>query len=310
MVNRLIRKVSNNVSITAQLAWFVVISTFILLGILVYISYTINMYTLQSIDKILSSKISNQTNLKDLQELQKSTTDFLLGLFNILLPVLGAWVGTIVAFYFGSKHLEKAHEVIEKSLTKERLSRITIKELLDKYPEAKNVISANYNDPMDKIIEKLNDPQIKNGPLLILKDDKPFGMFYKLHLVNIYEELNKIIKQQSESKEIATKEEIKAAIENGKFGLTKIIPYDLLNEAIKETEFNKLTKYIHDFITNKKWTEEGIKNYAELRYDDTLLEAQRLMRSISDHPAVRGLVIENGKVVGIIDHDMISSQIE
>ncbi|HZI72125.1 MAG TPA: hypothetical protein VFD60_13295, partial [Nitrososphaeraceae archaeon] len=53
------------------------------------------------------STSSNLTNQRDMiAEFDRSNTT----LFNILLPVFGAWVGVVVTFYFGSEQARKAQE--------------------------------------------------------------------------------------------------------------------------------------------------------------------------------------------------------
>lgn len=96
-------------------------------------------------------------------------------------------IGAILAFYFGSKNLEKAHELVEK------------------YPEAKMLSQLITMIQCMRIIEKVKPSSNKIWTTLILKENKPFGMFYRLHLLNIYENLNGIIKQGKKSNSIPLK---------------------------------------------------------------------------------------------------------
>jgi hypothetical protein len=79
---------------------------------------------------------------------------------------------------------------------------------------------------------------------------------------------------------------------------------------MKETKpFNQFIKdnSIVDEITDKKWTESGVKNYAEVSLDDTLLRAREKMKNISSKQKVRGLVLNNqGQPVGVITYDLFS----
>jgi hypothetical protein len=61
-----------------------------------------------------------------------------------------------------------------------------------------------------------------------------------------------------------------------------------------------------EFVTKKKWDKNGIINYAKLQRNTSLLEAKSLMAQISDKVNdVVGLVIEDGKLIGIITYDII-----
>jgi hypothetical protein len=61
-----------------------------------------------------------------------------------------------------------------------------------------------------------------------------------------------------------------------------------------------------EFVTKKKWDKNGINNYAKLQLNTTLLEAKNLMTQISDKiNDLLGLVMDNGKLIGVISYDMI-----
>lgn len=197
-------------------------------------------------------------------------------LTNLIIPLIGAWVGTVIAFYFGAENLQKAQETIDR-LIRGRLRSKTIRELLDEYPSAKNVITMNIDDKttIGEVKNELGNPKLKGGPLvLITEDDKIFGLFYHQHLTELYNNI------------LATSNNNINAILNCKF-------LDHIDG-------------IQDFITDGKWSKkEGIVNYANLTLGMTLETARELLESISDNAEVRGLVIENGNIAGIIDHEMI-----
>lgn len=189
---------------------------------------------------------------------------------NLIIPLIGAWVGAIIAFYFQSENLQKAQETIDKLLVR-RLRSTTIKELLAKYPSARDVKSTDVDDntTIGDIKNELNEPKLKGGPLVIRKrkDGKVFGLLYHQHLTSLYHKHKNL---QS----------------NDKF-LDKI-------------------GGVQDFLTGRKWDREhGIENYAKLSLDDSLEIAKNKLRSISGSAEVRGLVFDGDNLKAIVDHEMV-----
>jgi hypothetical protein len=75
------------------------------------------------------------------------------------------------------------------------------------------------------------------------------------------------------------------------------------DNIVLDTVVEKITK---EFVTKKKWDKNGINNYAKLQNNTSLLQAKNLMGQISDKVNdVLGLVIESGKVIGVVTYDMI-----
>jgi len=74
-------------------------------------------------------------------------------LFNILLPVFGAWVGVVIAFYFGSQQKKRVQDTLEKVITpEEKLSGTKVRQLLDKYPSIKNIHKVTLEDTIKDVI--------------------------------------------------------------------------------------------------------------------------------------------------------------
>ncbi len=254
------------------LALIIITSAFAIIATMLYMEHSVLSSALEQMSKnpdIFKNKNQTENFRETFEKVQRSNID----LFNILLPVFGAWVGAVVAFYFTSEHLKKAQDTIDK-LTKpeEILDKITVEELLDEYPAAKDVISLKIdpNTKMDEIQKALDNTKLKGGPLLIVdKKQKPLGLLFGSHLYQA----------------MVTK---------------KINPTDFPNSVFIDS-----IDGVKDFITDDNWTKQGIRNFAELKLNHKLSEAQKLMRYISPNNAVRGLVIENEKLMGIIDHEMI-----
>lgn len=260
------------------LALIIITAAFILIGAMLSMEHSLTTSALDQMSKNpqIFTNTTHTQNFKDtVEKIQQSN----ISVFNILLPVFGAWVGAVVAFHFGKENLNKAQETIKTLSRKPEdiLKEITIAQLLNDYPTAKNVISFTIKDTIKTLMDEFKvSPQ---WPLLIVNDkeqQKPLGMLYRSDL---QEALLAANLKPDDSKS--------------------------LEDIIKDEKIG-----VKDFITNKKWTVDRVKNFAELKLNYNLLVAQSLMKSISDHPAVRGVVIENERAVAIVDYEMISSKIK
>jgi len=58
--------------------------------------------------------------------------------FNSLLPLLGTWVGTVLAYYFSSKNFESASESVERLVnltTEQKLGQMVVEKEMMRFPE-------------------------------------------------------------------------------------------------------------------------------------------------------------------------------
>lgn len=228
---------------------------------------------------------SNTANIKDLIDKVDSSNQTI---FNILLPVFGAWVGVVVAFYFGTEQAKKAQDALKEqaksaddllvkalSLDKDKLAKHTVSELLKKYPSASDVaVVVNLTDHLKQVLEKFKLHGFSN--LVVVnkeQPDKPLGILYYLDLLRT----DKIL--------------------SNKFN------------DIETTQLKEIIVEIHkDFVTNEQWSPSGLVNYAELQTNVTLLEAINRMSTVGINNKVNdvlGLVIEGGKMIGVVTYDMI-----
>jgi hypothetical protein len=249
----------------------------------------------------LYEKIINNTNkyspktddiLDSFQIFYRESNAANTNMLSILLPVFGAWVGAIIAFYYGNKNFEKlsqgyrdAVDVISTSITDStKLSILKAGEILEKNPEYKKVSQAKISDQVGNSFKDI-------GPAFLLKDDenKPLGFIYREDI---------LIKVK------ITEDDLQKVTDNFKDFFKK-----------KKEENNPII----DEITGKMWTETGLennlKNYIELNLSDTLLTARDKMRVLSEKQKVRCLVLDNQRqITGIITYDLIakaqSDQIE
>jgi hypothetical protein len=102
-----------------------------------------------------------------IQTADATITDRAQTVFNAVLPLLGTWVGTILAFYFAKDNFEAA------SRSTERLVRMTPQDQLQSTPVMAAMVSKNRmffkDDPAAKLVDvlaELTDKEMKRLPVL------------------------------------------------------------------------------------------------------------------------------------------------
>jgi len=100
--------------------------------------------------------VNNETATKNLNSTIEKVNAQNQMVFNILLPVFAAWVATVVAFYFGSENTEKLQNANTTltNLLSGKVDNVTLKELLDKYPESKEIQFVKYSDTVEASYNK------------------------------------------------------------------------------------------------------------------------------------------------------------
>jgi hypothetical protein len=258
-----------------RLSRYIIIGAFVFIGVMLVVHFV----TLQSVIIRPNTRINDTNSLIDKVDTSNQT------IFNILLPIFGAWVGVVVAFYFSTEQAKRAqetlreqaistHETLIKALSRDeqRLANITVEQSLNQYPSAKNVSTVTLKDTLTKVLESFGD--FSNIVVLNEPGGHLLGVLYKSDLLEIED-----VKKQDITEPQNT------------------------DNIILDTIIEKITK---EFVTKKKWDKSGINNYAKLQNNTSLLEAKSLMGQISDKVNdVLGIVIETGKVIGVITYDMI-----
>jgi hypothetical protein len=249
-----------------SLSRIIILAAFVMIGGMLIIHYT-------TVNIVITHNANNATAVTGiLDRLDRSNQT----LFNILLPVFGAWVGVVVAFYFGSEQAKRAQEAQEKlvkalSPGEEKLSTIKVEDLLNKYPNTKKIQKVTLEDKIKDVITSFGDL----SDVLVVKDDKPLGILYKIDLF---------------SKTELAKQDIALSYE----------------KPLKEI----IAQITDEFITKKKWDiDKGITNLAEVKPDDNLLHARQKMYHISTQVNdVRCVVTDTGgKAIGIFSYDSIAA---
>jgi CBS domain-containing protein len=264
------------------LALLIIVPAFILIAYMLLIQQgTIN-NALSSVRDLNSSAATSDTRIDALTGFYREINQANQNMFALMTTVFGAWVAAVVAFYFGTKSLaktqdslDKQSEAIGKALpSQQKLSGMTVAQLLDENDTAKNVITVTMQTNIGEVRKKFTDNKDLTNVLVVDVNQKPLGLLY-----------------QNDLAQLLIKDEKPDAID-GK-------PLEERIENIKD-----------DFVTHTPWNKTtGVKNYAELRLTDNLQIAQSAMQATgAGGPKVRGVVLDTqGKVIGIVDYTMISS---
>jgi hypothetical protein len=273
-------KTASTSSLQLLLALIIVVAAFLLIGVMLSIQYSTTNLAISNYGK-QTDKEKNGTLIitEVLQSLDRSNQT----LFNILLPVFGAWVGVVVTFFFASEQTKKAQEVqqsLQQSLVQalspeeEKLSKIKVEDLLNKYPAARNVRKVTLDNTIKEVLDSFGD---LSNVLVVDKEGKPLGILYKADLLGIFGKKD-----------------------------TKIDAH--YNEPLR----NHIGSITEDFIKKTQWSETGIRNYATLALNTTLLSATEKMNAISDQVNdVVGLVMDtNGIPISVVTYDMIVGYIK
>lgn len=156
--------------------------------ILIVVMLGIQSATVGSIGSIIE-RISNTADapkIEALNELFDRTERSNQTLFNILLPVFGAWVGVVIAFYFGAEQTKRAQDALEKALSpEEKLSGIKVEKMLVDTPSAKDIKTIS----MKQTVKEVNGSFGNLSNLLAVDDhQKPLGILYKVDFLENFKE--------------------------------------------------------------------------------------------------------------------------
>jgi CBS domain-containing protein len=213
---------------------------------------------------------TNEQNPEVIKEIHLSNQT----VFNILLPVFGAWVGAVVAFYFGAENLQKAHDTLEKALSgKEKLATKTVSDMLNELPETKNLETVTLDMTVSQVNEKMKK---YHNVLVVDSGNKPLGVLYEWDFLD---------------KEKASPTLIEGITDGAQ--LKDVI--GKIKEPIREQPWDVV---------------KGVQNFAAVYRDDTLLEVKGKLESLSkeETTAVRGIIVEDkeGTVIGTVNFLMLS----
>jgi hypothetical protein len=270
--------------------------------------------------------VSEKTISESKIEFWNTISDSVNTLTNILIPVLAAWVGGVVAYYFGSKQAENASiqqaNVIEavRGDKTDFLSSKTVEDLIDdEDPSLKNFMSVTINDKINPDFQKkiedqghvvvfFDVPKWKNAKLSEENLSMSFSKYVNLPLGVLYEgdvyALDNYDDYYNDNSDKALT--LGEMIEGKKNVSTE--DQGTSNEILRKRRTIRLI----DTITNKPWSanpETRMDNFAEIYLSDTLRDAKAKLVDVGSNPDnAKGLVLDDdGKVVAVIsNHDILS----
>lgn len=206
-------------------------------------------------------------------EIEGSNQNF----FNILLPLFGAWIGTIIAFYYGKENAERAYKSLseaQKSIDKfvgiGTITKANLAEVIDRNPFCKDVRVAKLSQTVKDVFDRAGDGDVSN--VLIVDDNE--NILGLLYISDIHSFL--------------AKEGVKrATIENRRLA-------DFFNE-----------NDVIDNLTKEKWSGKGIKNYIPIAIAETAEDVAKKMLNSQFGLSARGIVTRGKKPYAIITYDML-----
>jgi hypothetical protein len=242
---------------------------------------------MEMFNKLTTNVPTNSQSTKDLfesfqtynREVNASNTNLL----SILLPVIGAWVGAILAFYYGNKNIDKITESIKAATVlpddEDKLANMKVGDILDKFPEYKDVITAKISESVGASYS--NVPEKATNLLLLDDSDRPLGIIYKTDFT-----------RNTAIKEVQIRSEASSFANFFTSMITAGTP-------------------IKDIITEQIWTSNGLdkgkNNYAHIDKNDNLLQARIKMREVSLRQEMKGVILEGDKILGIITYELFSN---
>jgi len=257
----MLRGIQYNVSDKLGIVLIGIVS--ILIGFLIFQNYSMTNIQLTNV----GNYADNSTERIDLiDKINSSFTNF----FNVLIPVFGAWIGAIIAFYFGAKNNENVYHSFAQAqqsvseaigLTTGRVK--TVKDIIETKAECKNIIKSDLTENIKTMLDKTKE--IDN--VLIMSNNKPKAILY---LKDLYQTVTKDAILQNHQKDT-----VETVLQNYK-------PKD----SIKQFEWSN-----GNIITN----------YATLRLSDSVNEAITKLKVVKDDPNVRGIIFENDEPFGIVN---------
>ncbi|MGI0082881.1 MAG: hypothetical protein ACREAF_03435 [Nitrosopumilaceae archaeon] len=291
------------------IAVILIAPVFIIFGVILVMHWGYVSQILTLTEELMDN--SNQTIQAKQEFLEKMTNTVdrtNQNIYNILIPVFAAWVGAVVAFYFGSRQAQEAQQAQEKVIKEvkaaqgpsDNLSKITVGELIQKYPVLKDfkkfTINATINLEFEKALEDYGEVLIQ---FEVPTTDVVRNQLPKWNTAGGGEAFYK--KYEGNSLGVLYIGDV-YALENYSDYKNKTIG-EMIVKTNAETELGRV---LLDKIVTKKWTidpEEGMANFAEVSMTETTREAKAKLEDVSDNAYdARALVLEKGEVIAMISN--------
>lgn len=263
-----------------QIAAILILGAFVAIVIILFI----HLYISNSvINQYISS--GNDSMRINISNFYKDINASNLNIFSIIFSLFGAWVGAVLAFYFGSQSLERAHESLKQAqssinqiVTDNKMSGVTIKELIDKNSDCKNVKLFTLENAVADIVKGAKD---KNYPFVMIVNDvtnptEVQGLLFMSDLLKVKTE------KELEAPELKT-----------------------LKKFLDDTE-------VIDGITKQKWITQSpwVQNFVPTTLEENLSAVYEKMIKKDPSLSVRAVVFENNKAIATVTYGNILSTIQ
>ena len=193
------------------------------------------------------NKSKNDTMRANLSNFYKDINASNLNIFSIIFSLFGAWVGAVLAFYFGAQSLERAHDSLNKAqasinqiVSDNRLSSITVKEVFDKNPDCRDIKPFTLDTSVADIVKGAKEKNY-SFVMIVNNEKDPTEVSGLLFMEDIKKE------KAEKDLEVETR---------------------TLKEFLDDPQIN----VIDSKITKQKWTTQppGVQNFISTSLDENL----------------------------------------
>lgn len=230
---------------------------------------------------------TNDTMRTNLSNFYKDINASNLNIFSIIFSLFGAWVGAVLAFYFGAQSLERAHDSLNKAqssidqiVSDNRMSGVTVKEVIDKNPDCRNIKPFTLDTPVANIVKGSKE---KNYSFVMIVNNETNPT--QVHGLLFIEDLKKDKAEKDLETETRT-----------------------LKEFLDDPKIN----VIDSKITKQKWTTQppGVENFVPTSLEENLNSVYEKMIKKDPSLSVRAVVFENNKAIATVTYGNILSTIQ
>jgi hypothetical protein len=203
-----------------------------------------------------------------------------LNLFSVILTLFGAWIGAVLAFYFGSQSLDKAYSSLRQAqdsinnfVLDSGLAGVKVREIIAKNPDSTKLLESKLTDKINKIVKAAKDIDYKHVMITDEGVRKVLGLLF----------ISDLLKIKPEDGLLTDEEPLEKFIET--------------NEVI-------------DNITKLRWTKQGVNNFVPVNMDDSVKSVVDKMKGLGESLSIRAVVMEKDLPHAIITYDMISKELK
>ena len=244
----------------------------------------IHMYTSSIIINEYQKKANDSAAMTNLSNAYKDINASNLNVFSIIFSLFGAWVGAVLAFYFGAQSLERAHDSLNKAqqsinniVSDNKMATLTVSEVIEKNPDCKNILPLTFDKPVNEIVKGAKDKDYK-FVMIADSDNSPTTVHGLLFISDLKgDKSEKDLESETRS----------------------------LRQFLEDSQTN-----IIDNITKQKWTTQGVQNFVPTTLDENLKALYEKMIKKDPSLSVRAVVFDKNKAIATITYENILNTIQ